>query len=131
MITTVAIESPFKANERFTQEEHVMYARMCMLDSLQRGEAPFLSHLLYTQVWNDAIPDLRAKGIAAGLAISERLGRAAFYADLGWSEGMIDARDSGRYAKWERRFIFTPIQRAFIESREITIHDFYKDRVHV
>ena len=85
---TVAIESPYAANERFSVEDHVAYARAAMLDSLRRGEAPFASHLLYTQVLDDGIAEERAHGMAAGLALSLRLDLAAFYVDLGWSRGM-------------------------------------------
>jgi hypothetical protein len=34
---------------------NIRYAQLCVLDCLQRGEAPFASHLLYTQVLDDGI----------------------------------------------------------------------------
>lgn len=45
MIRKVYVETPYSGNI----EENVDYAIRCMRDCLARGEAPFLSHLLYTQ----------------------------------------------------------------------------------
>jgi hypothetical protein len=88
---TVAIESPYAARAPFSVDDHAYYARLAMADSLNRGEAPFLSHLLYTQVLKDTVPDQRAKGMAAGIALSLRLDFAAVYADLGITGGMLSA----------------------------------------
>lgn len=84
----VIVESPYAGNV----EANVAYARACLLDSLRRGEAPIASHLLYTQVLDDLIPEERELGIAAGLAWRHAAERAAFYTDHGWSAGMIAAR---------------------------------------
>ena len=85
----VLIESPY-AGDILT---NVTYARRCMRDSLFRGEAPFASHLLYTQpgVLDDSIPSERSQGIAAGFAWSRVASLHAFYTDLGWSKGMLAA----------------------------------------
>lgn len=65
----VILESPFAGNwlQRWL---NVRYARRCLRDALQRGEAPIASHLLYTQrgVLDDAKPAARQLGIDAGLA---------------------------------------------------------------
>lgn len=84
----VIIESPYTGDV----ELHVAYARKALLDSLRRGEAPIASHLLYTQVLDDAKPEERAHGIAAGLAWRRAPVLPAFYVDLGWSSGMERAR---------------------------------------
>lgn len=72
--------------------ENLRYARLCMRDCLQRGEAPFASHLLYTQdgVLDDMVPEERLRGIKAGLAWSrpEHDVTVVLYTDLGISEGM-------------------------------------------
>lgn len=54
----VLLESPYAGNV----ELNVTYARACMRDCLKRGEAPFASHLLYTQpgVLDDLVPNERA-----------------------------------------------------------------------
>ncbi len=80
----VIIESPFAGPE----PQNMIYAREAMLDSLQREEAPFLSHLLYTQVLDDNSATQRRQGIEAGLAIGERADATVVYTDLGISAGM-------------------------------------------
>ena len=91
----VVIESPYAGDI----ERNVAYARAAMLDALRRGEAPLASHLIYTQpgILRDEIAEDRALGIAAGLAWGRLAALAAFYTDLGWSEGMRRAREH-----WER-----------------------------
>ena len=64
-----------------------------MLDSIFRGEAPYLSHLLYPQVLDDYDLADRAFGIQAGHAWLLKADLVAFYGDLGWSSGMKSARD--------------------------------------
>jgi hypothetical protein len=82
----VIIESPYAGN--ITRNED--YARSCLHDSLKRGEAPFASHLLYTQggVLRDDISSEREWGIRAGLAWGEVADATAVYTDLGISDGM-------------------------------------------
>lgn len=83
---TVVIETPFAGDV----ERNIKYARACLKDCLLRGEAPFASHLLYTQdgVLNDTDLDERAFGITAGLALGSRLDATVVYTDLGISIGM-------------------------------------------
>jgi hypothetical protein len=64
------------------------YARLCLLDSLKRGEAPLASHLLYPQVLNDNSPEDRRLGIEAGLAWGPVADLTAVYTDHGISSGM-------------------------------------------
>jgi hypothetical protein len=59
-----------------------------MLDSLNRGEYPFVSHLLYTQVLNDAVPEQREQGIAANIAWLTAADFVAVYCDKGITKGM-------------------------------------------
>lgn len=86
----VIIESPLAANPGRTVEDHVKYARACMRDSLEHGEAPYASHLLYAQVGilNDLDPDERRLGIDAGLAWGAKADRTIVYTDCGTSRGM-------------------------------------------
>lgn len=87
----VILESPYAGNV----DRNVAYARAAMADCLRRGEAPIASHLLYTQpgVLDDDIPGERALGIEAGLAWGRVADAAVFYVDLGWSTGMLAARE--------------------------------------
>ena len=82
----VIIESPYAGD----MERNERYARACLADSLGRGEAPFASHLLYTQpgVLDDTMPDERRQGIDAGLAWGDVAHIAAVYIDLGLTPGM-------------------------------------------
>lgn len=80
------IESPYAGDV----ERNVVYARAAMRDSLERGEVPFASHLLYTQpgVLNDLVPAERTLGIEAGFEVARRADLTAVYMDLGISRGM-------------------------------------------
>jgi hypothetical protein len=91
MSQLVILESPYAGNI----ELNTAYARQAMRDSLERGEYPIASHLLYTQpgILDENKPQEREWGITAGLAWRKVADRAVFYIDLGWSRGMIDARN--------------------------------------
>jgi hypothetical protein len=98
----VVIESPLGAPTREGIEENKMYARMCMRDSLIKGEAPYASHLLYDhrEILDDLKPDERELGLSAGLDWGNVAQITAVYVDRGISKGMIrgiaSALTSGR-----------------------------------
>ncbi len=82
----VILESPFAGN----RARNIEYARRAIRDSLQRGEAPIASHLLYTQpgILDDDHEEERMLGIKAGLAWSRVADGVVVYADHGISLGM-------------------------------------------
>jgi len=80
----VIIESPYMGNVK----SNVAYARKCMSDSLLRGESPFASHLLYTQVLDDNVPELRGMGMSRAFAWYSHADLMAVYIDKGISNGM-------------------------------------------
>jgi len=80
----VIIESPYAGD----RETNTKYARRAMKDSLMRGEAPFISHLLYTQCLEDTIPEDRKLGMEAGFAFIEKSNFTVVYMDYGMSNGM-------------------------------------------
>lgn len=80
----VIVESPYAGEV----ELNLRYLRACMLDCLLRGEAPFASHALYTQVLEDDDPPQRALGIAAGFAWAAQADKTVVYTDRGISNGM-------------------------------------------
>lgn len=82
----VIIESPFAGEV----ERNIKYAKECMADSLKRGEAPFASHLLYTQegILDDLNIEERTLGINAGFAWGEVADCVVVYEDYGISGGM-------------------------------------------
>lgn len=92
MIRLVVVESPYAGNIK----RNVRYARAAMSDSLKRGEAPFASHLLYTQpgILCDEVESERHHGILAGLAWGKHADAVVVYVDLGITEGMRRAIES-------------------------------------
>lgn len=90
----VILESPYAGDV----ERNINYARLCVKDSLNRGEAPIASHLLYTQegILDDTIEHERMQGINAGLKWKEVADLQVFYIDYGISKGMQYGMD---YAK--------------------------------
>lgn len=132
-MVTVMIESPYSAETPEKIQENVDYAIKCMQDCINRGEAPFASHLLYTQqVGNgkafekDGQTDqqhwiTRAKGIELGSTWRKLVDKTVFYLDKGWSSGMRTAKEDcvclGR--PFEERFITTKILYVIEGSNEM------------
>ena len=100
----VVIESPYAGDVDANAE----YARACLADCLRRGEAPFASHLLYTQpgVLDDDKPEERALGMQAGFAWGRAAVMTAVYYDRGVSSGMLlgiqRAHQEQRPVVWRR-----------------------------
>ena len=90
----VVVESPYAG----AVEENVAYAERALLDSLRRGEAPVASHLLYTLVLDDDVPEDRSLGIGAGLAWMRVADLVAVYWDRGISPGMFAAIEAAQSA---------------------------------
>jgi len=94
----VIIESPFAGDV----DKNIKYARKCVRDSLNKGEAPIASHLLYTQpgILDDDVPEERQWGIDAGLAWRKDSEATIVYIDLGITRGMeygiADAKENNR-----------------------------------
>ena len=84
----VILESPFG-----DVDANLTYARRCIRDCLERGEAPIASHLLFTQpgILRDEIPEERQLGIDAGLAWIAVADAMVLYIDRGVSPGMQNA----------------------------------------
>lgn len=82
----VIIESPYAGNV----ELNLRYLRACMHDSLMRGEAPFVSHGLYTQpgVLDDNDPEERRQGLYAGFTWRLVAEATIVYTNLGITKGM-------------------------------------------
>lgn len=102
----VIIESPYAGNIIANEA----YARTAMADCLRRGEAPFASHLLYTQrgVLDDTVPGERKLGMCAGFSWISASDATVVYADLGLSSGMLEgiehARNLGKIV--ETRYLY-------------------------
>jgi hypothetical protein len=109
----VLIESPFKGKDWSETRRNILYARLCVRNSILRGEAPFASHLFYTQtgILNDTIEEERVRGIDAGLIWGENAELSAFYQDLGFSSGM-------EYGLRHAREIGRPVERRSLGDQE-------------
>lgn len=97
----VIVESPFAGDTDEEIERNIEYAQDAMLDCLlNHNEAPFASHLLYTQVLDDKDSEERALGIEAGLLWGATAHRTVVYVDLGITSGMkkgiARAKEDGR-----------------------------------
>lgn len=81
------LESPYVGEV----ERNVKYAQLCMSDMLKKGEAPYASHLLYTQnnVLDDTVKEERDLGINAGFTFRDLCSKTVFYVDFGFSKGMV------------------------------------------
>lgn len=124
-MTPILLESPYAGDV----ERNLAYARAALRDCLTRGEAPFASHLLYTQrgVLDDAKPAERALGIEAGLLWGTFAERTVVYTDLGISAGMRQgisrALSEGRPVEyrslpdWEDAFL--PLANPFAGLEEV------------
>ncbi len=82
----VIIESPYAGDV----ERNLAYAKAAVRDCLARGEAPYASHLFFTQpgILDDDKPAERTLGIEAGLAWGAAADATVVYQDLGFSSGM-------------------------------------------
>jgi hypothetical protein len=98
-VKRVILESPFAPHKKSTLE-HVQYGRKCMRDCFFRNEAPFASHLLYTQpgVLDDKDIVERAAGIRAGMSWGRYAHARVVYVDEGITPGMKEGiKDSLRH----------------------------------
>lgn len=82
----VIVESPYAGNILV----HIAYAKRAIKDSLDRSEAPYASHLFFTQegILDDTKPEERKLGIEAGLLWGKSADLTAVYSDYGLSKGM-------------------------------------------
>jgi hypothetical protein len=82
-VPLVVVESPFRGLRNAE-----VYAEAACWDCMQRGEAPFASHLLYTRFLKDEDPQQREIGMVLGRAWIRAADYMAVYDDFGVSEGM-------------------------------------------
>lgn len=83
----VVVESPYRGDV----DRNIKYLKRAVSDCLERDEAPFASHLFYTQVLDDDSPEERYKGIFCGYSVAQYARKMCLYVDYGISEGMAEA----------------------------------------
>lgn len=79
----VLIETPFAAGSTTGATLNQLYGRAALRDSLMRGEAPMVPHLLYQQTYvlDEGDPDERQIAEAAGRSWLPFVDRVAVYVD--------------------------------------------------
>ena len=123
------IESPFSAPTIEDLVRNVQYAMLAVRDSLNRGEAPYASHLFYTQMLDDNKANERQLGMDAGLTICKHADQTVTYVDLGISRGMEygieTAEKAGRVIVERRLFPETskPEEIVILLRQEYEKHD--------
>jgi hypothetical protein len=85
----VFVESPYKG-DTYTNR---IYLKRAMMDCISRGETPFASHLIYTQILDDNVKEERLLGISLGEPWRDVSNYTVFYTDYGISDGMLKALD--------------------------------------
>lgn len=98
MIRVTIIESPYAAPTPEGIARNRRYLDACILDCIRRGETPYASHKMLTDALNDANPEEREIGIAAGFKMRNALLKLSHadgidvstvvYTDIGVSDGM-------------------------------------------
>jgi hypothetical protein len=98
----VIIESPYSAKDETGIQENIDYAIKCMQDSIGRGEAPFVPHLMYTlpnaKELNGNSDKKHWLTREKGFALTNNWRnygayKTVFYVDRGWSTGMKEAKN--------------------------------------
>lgn len=84
----VNLESPMRGCNNWQA-----YLKLCMKDSMDRGEAPFASHAMYPFFLDDDDPKQRRQGLEMGHEYLQKSQAVVFYVDLGMSPGMLIALD--------------------------------------
>lgn len=122
----VLVESPFagwgqtEIERKACEQANTEYARRCMADCLKRGEAPYASHLLYTQdhVLDDDVPEERKLGIEAGLCWGAKAAKSVVYIDRGFTKGMAKGLrrtfDDGREFELRTHPLYTDVSKILI-----------------
>jgi hypothetical protein len=107
----VILESPFLPSAsdirayagQYSQAElvrqNLIYARLCLENSLQRDEAPIVGHLLYTQLGIG--PEIRERGLKAASEWMRRADGLILFVDLGITQTMQNAATHARLVQTE------------------------------
>jgi len=85
----VFVASPYAGDVKRNLE----YLRKCLRDSIDRGEAPMASHMIYPQVLDDGVDSERTMGMRLGARWLIASDVCALYVDLGESTGMRMERE--------------------------------------
>lgn len=90
--------------------KNLKYAKLCMRDSILRGESPMASHMLYTQCLDDSLAHERELGFILGKAWLDMAHKCIVYVDLGISDGMAQDIETAKQ-------LFIPIEYRRIQNK--------------
>ncbi len=100
----IVLESPWKATEAHSAEQHRVYLDHCLADCRGRWEAPYASH--FGLMGDDDDELQRQLGIRAGWQWGELAEYVVAYGDLGISEGMAQSiahyEKMGKPVEWRK-----------------------------
>lgn len=88
MPARVILESPYTAPTTQGLIRNRNYLKLCILDSIARGEAPWAGHAFYTQFLNDRSVRDRILGMRLAQSWLFPASLVAVYTNLGVSRGM-------------------------------------------
>lgn len=94
----VIIESPYIHQTVQGLGVHRHYLKLCLTDSMERGEAPFAAHGYFTSWLNDRDKRHRELGFRLTRPFLHAAALVAVYTDLGISTGMSQGIEIGRRA---------------------------------
>lgn len=98
---TVVIISPFMAEDPSKKDRFYNYAKRCAKDSMNRNEAPLVSHVFYYDMLGSSSVALeRDMGFNSQLAWIRKCDLVVVYSDFGITQGMKAAID---YAKFKNK----------------------------
>lgn len=101
---TVVLESPYKATESHSVEQHQVYLVHCLSDARSRWEEPYASHEGLTGDDDDELA--RQIGIRRGWAIGDKLDACVVYSDFGVTPGMSQSiahyEQMGKPVEWRK-----------------------------
>lgn len=84
----VVVETPYASENVALLQRHIVYAKLCLSDSLKRGEAPLVSSLLYPQVLDDRIKLDHDLAMLCSLSWIRGCDMVVVYIDYGITPGM-------------------------------------------
>lgn len=84
----VVIETPYSSEDVTMIQRHLKYAKLCLEDSLNRGEAPLMGHILYSAVLNDRVAVSHDIGFISHLSWIDVCDLLVVYTDYGISPAM-------------------------------------------
>ena len=100
----VVLESPYRATETFTTEQHRVYLDHCIKDCRTKWESPYASHWGLVDEDDDELA--RSIGIRAGWTWGDMAEACVAYTDLGVSQGMSESIDHymalGKPVEWRK-----------------------------